>query len=169
MATRLSQSPCSISICSVPCPIGNLRESDGPAGGFFRRQATPAMPPPDPTVVRVTTDHHKPSSTDLKTSGCAPCSRWYMPRPTVTTITPVPVNSAPASSLAKLNALASLATAVLRPAIFAVERISRNRRNARSAFRSNPVNSPFPPSERTSRNRRARGESLPPGAADPHR
>ena len=69
---------------------------------------------PYPTVVSVTTAHHSPSYTEPKTSGCTPCSRWYMPNPAVITRMHVPANSAPASSIANRNARASLATALVR-------------------------------------------------------
>ena len=95
---------------------------------------------PYPTVVNVITAHHNPSYTEPKTSGCIALSRWYMPNPAVITMMPVPANSAPASSMAKRNALASLATALVRLASFAVVTTRRNRRKARSALKSNPVN-----------------------------
>ncbi len=95
---------------------------------------------PYPTVVNVITAHHNPSYTEPKTSGCIALSRWYMPNPAVITMMPVPANSAPASSMAKRNALASFATALVRLASFAVVTTRRNRRKARSALKSNPVN-----------------------------
>ena len=52
----------------------------------------------------------------------------------------VPANSAPASSLAHRNALASLTTALVWVASFVAVTTRRKRRNARSTLRSNPVN-----------------------------
>ena len=83
-----------------------------------------------------------------------------MPNPAVITMMQVPANSAPASSMANWIARASLATALVRAASFAVV---TKRRKARSALRSNPVNAHSGRMARKSCNRHMAAWPLEPG------